>query len=364
MKLVNRLRDFEIKEYWKGSLIRVLAYTINVSGQGVVILITFIIYVNNGGVLRYSNIYCGASILLVAHTLMTGSVAMGMMQSGLYISTCNRTKEALLSQEIKPLNKLEHEVGAISFIDVNSSWYPICERIDPKATNNFIATIDNIDDIFGGITFKIEPRELCAIVGSVGSGKSKLLQTILGETFTSGGEIKIGGSVAYVEQEPWIINGSIRRNILMGQPYDQVKYESVLNCCCLLEDLNAMTHGDLTNVGEHGCTLSGGQKARIALARAVYSDKDIYLLDDPFSAIDSRVAENILKLCIKGRLKRKTIIMVTNHLYFLPFCSKILLMDNSRVIYEGNYDGLRKEEWALEMLGKSNVGNTLEENSN
>ncbi|CAG9320126.1 unnamed protein product [Blepharisma stoltei] len=358
MNMISLIRGYEISEYWKSTILKIFAYGVNISGQGIIILITFALYIRISGPLEYSNIYCGMSILMISYSYMTGNVALGMLQRGLYISTCNRTKEALMSQHVKKYPHQENAIGAISFREVNSSWAPMPETApDPKLTHGFVSTLDNIDESLGGYNFTVEPGELCAVIGSVGSGKTKLLHTILGETFIYGGEIKMGGSLAYVEQEPWIIAGTVKDNILMSEPYEQSKYESVLKCCCLEEDVNAMSNGDNTHVGEHGCNLSGGQRARISLARAVYADKDIYLLDDPFSAVDARVAENILKVCIKGRLKRKTIIMVTNQLYYLPFCSKILLVDNGKIIFEGNYDKLRHEEWALEMIGKNGENN-------
>mmetsp|Transcript_22268 Transcript_22268/g.21961 ORF Transcript_22268/g.21961 Transcript_22268/m.21961 type:complete len:714 (+) Transcript_22268:220-2361(+) len=229
------------------------------------------------------------------------------------------------------------------------------EREDVLHTSNGLVTssADSPSYVLKNVTFHVEPGELCAIVGSVACGKSTVLQTILGETFLVGGDVIVGGSVAYVEQEPWIITGTFRDNIVMGHEYEPEFYENTIQCCALSEDLEKMKYGDKTLVGERGNSLSGGQKARIAIARAVYSSKDIYLLDDPLSAVDSKVADKLFSVCIKGMLREKTRILVTNQVHFLPQCDKIILLDSGRVVFCGTYEDMQKEEWALEMIGQN-----------
>jgi len=136
-----------------------------------------------------------------------------------------------------------------------------------------------------------------AICGTVGSGKSSLLSSIIGEIQKLSGTMKISGSKAYVPQSPWILTGNIRENILFGNPYDAAKYDRTVGACALWKDFELFPHGDLTEIGERGINMSGGQKQRIQIARAVYQDADIYLLDDPFSAVDAHTGTQLFKVC-------------------------------------------------------------------
>jgi len=136
-----------------------------------------------------------------------------------------------------------------------------------------------------------------AICGMVGSGKSSLLSCILGEMPKRDGSVRVSGSKAYVPQTAWILSGNIRDNILFGNPYDDEKYERVINACALTKDFDLLPNGDLTDIGERGINMSGGQKQRIQIARSMYGDADIYLFDDPFSAVDAHTGSKIFKVC-------------------------------------------------------------------
>jgi ABC-type multidrug transport system fused ATPase/permease subunit len=156
--------------------------------------------------------------------------------------------------------------------------------------------------------------ELILVTGPVGCGKSTLLSTILGELPVSAGKITCSGKIAHVSQCPWVFSGTIRSNILFGKRYDPRQYEAVLQACDLEKDINSFPDRDATRIGERGTILSGGQRIRIALARAVYSDAEIYLLDDPLGAVDSKVGRNLFELCIQGILAKKIRILVTHQL--------------------------------------------------
>lgn len=149
--------------------------------------------------------------------------------------------------------------------------------------------------------------------GSVGCGKSSLCSALLGEMVKHNGAVFVGARVAYCSQQPWIQNLTVRDNILFGLLYDRNKYEKVLDACALTADLASLPAGDSTEIGERGMNLSGGQKARIALARACYSDASVYLLDSPLSAVDAIVQNDIFQKCMLGLLKNKTIILVTHN---------------------------------------------------
>ncbi|XP_061347250.1 ABC transporter C family member 4-like [Gastrolobium bilobum] len=190
------------------------------------------------------------------------------------------------------------------------------------------------------INLEINKGELTAIVGTVGSGKSSLLASILGEMHKISGKVQVCGSTAYVAQTSWIQNGTIEENILFGRPMDRRQYNEVVRVCCLEKDLEMMEFGDQTEIGERGINLSGGQKQRIQLARAVYQDCDIYLLDDVFSAVDAHTGTEIFKECVRGVLKGKTIILVTHQVDFLHNVDLIMVMRDGTIVQSGKYNDL------------------------
>lgn len=194
-----------------------------------------------------------------------------------------------------------------------------------------------------GIDFTIRPGESLVILGRVGSGKSSILMSILGDLPIVSGDLTLYGRVSYASQEPWIFSGTVEENILFGSEYDDKRFEEVIHACALYRDLELLPNGKKTLVGERGISISGGQKARVNLARAIYYDADIFLLDDPLSAVDSSVAKHIFENCIKGYLKDKTVILATHQIQFAKDSSKILVVEQGRQIAFGNYQDLSKQ---------------------
>ncbi|KAJ9697058.1 hypothetical protein PVL29_009009 [Vitis rotundifolia] len=191
-----------------------------------------------------------------------------------------------------------------------------------------------------GIQMKVERGMRVAVCGMVGSGKSSFLSCILGEIPKISGEVRICGSAAYVSQSAWIQSGNIEENILFGSPMDRAKYKKVLHACSLKKDLELLSHGDQTIIGDRGINLSGGQKQRVQLARALYQDADIYLLDDPFSAVDAHTGSELFKEYIMTALATKTVIFVTHQVEFLPAADMILVLKEGHIIQAGKYDDL------------------------
>ncbi|KAK9726300.1 hypothetical protein RND81_05G204600 [Saponaria officinalis] len=190
------------------------------------------------------------------------------------------------------------------------------------------------------INLNIKKGQLAAIVGTVGSGKSSLLSSLLGEMHRLRGKVRVCGTTAYVAQTSWIQNGTIEENILFGLPMNRNKYTEILRVCCLEKDMEMMEYGDQTEIGERGINLSGGQKQRIQLARAVYQDCDIYLLDDVFSAVDAHTGSEIFKECVRGALRDKTVILVTHQVDFLHNVDLIMVMRDGKIVQAGKYDSL------------------------
>uniref|UniRef100_A0A672K344 Canalicular multispecific organic anion transporter 1-like n=1 Tax=Sinocyclocheilus grahami TaxID=75366 RepID=A0A672K344_SINGR len=220
--------------------------------------------------------------------------------------------------------------------------------------------------ILFSVSLDIKPGRLVAVVGAVGSGKTSLISALLGELHSLRGRINIKGSVAYVPQQAWIQNTTLKDNILFGSNLDEEHYLSVVDACALGPDLDLLPGRDQTEIGVKGINLSGGQKQRVSLARAVYSSADVYLLDDPLSAVDSHVGKHLFERVIgpKGLLKDKTRILVTHGISFLPYVDEIIVLVNGVVSEVGSYDGLRASKGAfsefLETYGKDESNNADE----
>lgn len=196
------------------------------------------------------------------------------------------------------------------------------------------------------INFQAKKGELACIVGKVGSGKTALIQSILGNLFRIKGFATVHGSVAYVSQVPWIMNGTVKDNILFGHKYDKEFYDKTIRACALTIDLAILMDGDQTLVGEKGISLSGGQKARLSLARAVYARADTYIMDDPLAAVDEHVAKHLIEHVLgpNGLLHSKTKVLSTNKISVLSIADSITLLENGEIIQQGTYSEVTKDE--------------------
>ncbi|KAF1324581.1 Abc transporter c family member 2, partial [Globisporangium splendens] len=243
--------------------------------------------------------------------------------------------------------------GSISVRDAHFAWSrPVSsadvivvtvdhDKVDAAdIANNNIVAMPSTGFTLEGINVEIDPGQLVMIVGTVGSGKSSFLSGILGEMSLLNGDLHVSGEISFVSQESWIRNSSVRDNILFEAAFDTEQYEKVLEASQLALDLNALPNGDQTEIGERGINLSGGQKARVAIARAIYrSDYDILILDDPLSAVDPHVAHAIFEQCIVGLAKDKTRLLVLNsHYDLLVHADKILVVQDGRIAADGTYD--------------------------
>ncbi|ERN09249.1 hypothetical protein AMTR_s00149p00037740 [Amborella trichopoda] len=201
-----------------------------------------------------------------------------------------------------------------------------------------------------GIQLQVKRGMRVAVCGTVGSGKSSLLSSILGEMPKLAGRVRVNGTKAYVPQTPWILSGNVRENILFGRGYDTAKYEETIQACALVKDFELFSNGDLTEIGERGINMSGGQKQRIQIARAIYQDADIYILDDPFSAVDAHTGTQLFEECLMKILKDKTLIYVTHQVEFLPAADLILVMQDGRIAQAGKFDELLEQKIGFELL--------------
>ncbi|KAK2962825.1 Multidrug resistance-associated protein [Blattamonas nauphoetae] len=199
------------------------------------------------------------------------------------------------------------------------------------------------NSVLNDISITIPKGTLTMIVGSVGSGKSSLAEVLSGGLECLNGSVRVDGSVTFCAQSPWIANNTVRGNIVFGAKFDKSRYSETLRVCALDEDMSALAEGDGTMIGEKGVTLSGGQKARIQLARAVYAQKDILVVDDPLSAVDGRVGRFVMDECFCGVLKGKTVVMVTNELRFLDRADQVIVLEGGRIKAHGRLEELGKQ---------------------
>ncbi|KAK2158848.1 hypothetical protein NP493_1768g00015 [Ridgeia piscesae] len=202
-------------------------------------------------------------------------------------------------------------------------------------------TWDGAVSVLKEIDLHVPRGRLVAIVGDVGSAKSSLLSAMLGEMTRLSGTCAVQGSVAYVPQHPWIQNATLRDNILFGRVHVSTRYQEVISACALLPDLQTLPAGDNTEIGEKGINLSGGQRHRVSLARAVYQDTDVYLLDDPLSAVDVHVAKHLFQHVIgpTGLLAHKTRLLATHNITVLPLVDIIVVLNEGRIVDVGTYEG-------------------------
>lgn len=240
-----------------------------------------------------------------------------------------RTRDFLVSDELQSnaVNKVDptNVYGDDTVIVRNANFAWSNEDTEPTALKD--------------ISYVARKGELSCIVGKVGSGKTSFLKALLGELYLQSGSVTMKGSVAYVSQDMWLTNSTLRENILFGHRYDPVFYELTLEACALKPDIELLPDGDQTEIGEMGITLSGGQKARVSFARAVYARADIYLLDDPLSAVDEHVATHIMEnvLSSDGILASKTRVFATNSIHALSKADSIVLLENQRIVERSTY---------------------------
>lgn len=240
---------------------------------------------------------------------------------------------------------------------------PLLSASDPQ-----LALSDAVPDaprvapsVLHDISLVIPAGKLTLIVGAVGAGKSSLLCGLLGEMKRKAGTVKIVGSIGYCAQTAWIQNNNVKANILFGLPFDAERYAAVIRSCALTRDLRVLPDGDLTEIGEKGINLSGGQRQRVNLARAVYFDSDIVLMDDPLSAVDAHVSKYLFSECIQGALKGKTRVLVTHQLQYLPQSDHVVFLKDGRVREQGSFASLMAADAEFAQLFKTYGGGGAEE---
>ncbi|NWH91829.1 MRP4 protein, partial [Aegithalos caudatus] len=348
-ELVNGLRRKEIAMVMKSSYLRGLNLASFFVASKITVFMTFMAWVLLGNVISASKVFVAVSLYGAVRLTVTLFFPAAVERVSESVISIRRIKNFLMLDEVshfKPQQHGNNENIILHVQDLTCYWD---KSLETPALQQ--------------ISFTVRRGELLAVIGPVGAGKSSLLSAVLGELPKDKGLINVTGRIAYVSQQPWVFSGTVRSNILFDKEYEREKYENVLKVCALKKDLELLENGDLTVIGDRGATLSGGQKARVNLARlvAVYQDADIYLLDDPLSAVDAEVGRHLFEKCICQALHQKISVLVTHQLQYLRAANQILILKDGKMVGKGTYAEflrsgidfaslLKKEEEVVEQL--------------
>ncbi|KAI1073683.1 P-loop containing nucleoside triphosphate hydrolase protein [Whalleya microplaca] len=322
-------------------------------------MLSFIVYSKSGHRLIAANVFSSVTLFSTLRVPFNAlSAAVGQVTEGW--AALKRLEAFFLAEEHREDTIWDHRShSAISLERAGFSWgqaYNPRDVVKSKELGKYPRTMPfSLADI----DFSVHHGELLAVVGSVGSGKSSLLSALAGQMRKTEGDFVIGAGVTsriVCPQNAWIQHATLKENVLFGRPMHHEFYDRVIEACCLKADIQALPAGDDTDVGERGINLSGGQRQRVNLARAIYADTDIVLMDDPLSAVDAHVGRHIFEHAICGMLKDKTRILVTHEHQALSQCRRILWLDNGRVKALGTYASLLQTESNFRVMVSAATG--------
>ncbi|EDV28182.1 uncharacterized protein TRIADDRAFT_21627 [Trichoplax adhaerens] len=343
---IERLRNAELKSLKGRKYLDALCVYFWATTPVIISILTFATYAALGNRLTAAKVFTSVALFnmlisplnafpWVLNGLMEAWVSVKRVQKFLSVEEFDSEKYYSIIQR----NRSEHE------IEINSGTFTWQPSYNDHTESERPSIVD--------IAISASPGQLVGIVGKVGSGKSSLLGAMTGELRKITGQISIPqrqSGFGIFTQEPWIQQGTIKENILFGKAYNESAYKATIFACALEEDLRILPAGDCTEIGENGVTLSGGQKARLTLARAVYQDKEIYLLDDPLAAVDSHVAQHLFQHCILGILKHKTRILCTHQTQFLRQADVVTVLDAGRIIQSGPPESVLDSETSVSTI--------------
>ena len=315
------------------------------AGIGLMLLISLTLFVKAGNEMHPSEIFFLLAIFFYSQSSSVTVIVIGVVSIFEILGAFKRLEQVLLVQELQKEKPKPEENPSLFLSGAEFSWNeekPPAERINSQ------------DSHVSEINFQIENNGLIIVAGESGSGKTTLLVGLLQEIFLRSGEYRVNGNISYAAEQPWLIPDTVKKNIILGMELHEEKYRKVLKSCDLLKDLEMLPKGDESVIGDRGVTLSGGQKSRIGLARALYSDSDIFLFDDPLSAVDTEVGNHLFK-AIKELSEKKIVILATHQLHFLPQADKIIVLDNQSQIFCGTSDELEMDISVKAKLGSINL---------
>ncbi|KAF9968069.1 hypothetical protein BGZ70_006870 [Mortierella alpina] len=396
---VMMLRSIELGYIWKANLMRAINLSIYFFFQPLVMLFAFVAYWLQGKTLTPDKVFVSLTLFSTLRMSMTSYFPQAIEAIAEVRVSVRRITDFLLLPELKSIDINDHENREdvdhhdldldsthrngdtlVEMRDASFSWTVSTESKneilelsakEQKEAQELSKQEDNDTPILlnspqktilSDITMTLHRDELLAIVGPVGCGKSSFCMALLQEMPLVSGSLIFGDgqpnedcqgvrrrpiSMSYSAQSPWNIAGSIKSNILFGSKFDQERYDSVIRACDLTRDLTLFPQGDATLIGEKGVILSGGQRARVSLARAAYRDSDVYILDDPLSAVDPKVGRALFDNCINGLLKNKARVLVTHQLQYIKDCENVIVIEQGKITHKGSVDQVMKEEVEL-----------------
>ncbi|TMW55712.1 hypothetical protein Poli38472_010594 [Pythium oligandrum] len=360
---VREIREEEIRLIRRYDYLRVRNMVMLTLANVMMTMACFIVFIYQGNSMTVPTTF---TILSLANT---SRQPFNIFSNAIVFSTeafasLDRISKFLGADEVELLNGasqahlLQKGEGIIEISDADFTWGAESNESVPRP-------------ILQNINLSLQPGSLTIVVGAVGSGKSSLVSAMLGEMHRLRGTSAVRGSIAYASQQAWIQHNSVRENILFGKPFDQQHYDAVISACQMRRDLDILENGDATEIGERGINLSGGQKARVSLARVMYRrESDVVVMDDPLSALDVHVANAVFFDCVLGLVKSKTRVLVLNaHYHLLPHAGRILVMQEGRIVGDGSFDDMKArfsflEDHALEKAALADGGAGLPNKSN
>ncbi|KAG5875254.1 hypothetical protein JTB14_011933 [Gonioctena quinquepunctata] len=351
-KLIRYARKSELKVVIKSSYVRALFMTFNLFTTKAALFCTLLTMALTDQEITATKAFVFMSYFNILSQTMSSMFVRGISEIAELFVSIKRLQEFMTNEEFQAIVNTQNNNDS----KFGHNKYPISIRSLTAKWNLALA-----DDALKNINMDIRSGQLIGLIGPVGSGKSSLLQTILGELEVTSGSIDVNGSISYASQEAWVFAATVRQNITFGAEYDKTRYNEVVRACALEKDFIQFPNGDLTIVGDRGASLSGGQKARINLARAVYRDTDIYLLDDPLSAVDIHVSKHLYDECINGYLAGKTRILVTHQVHHLKDADNIIIFNDGAVEDEGTFQQLSNSDNVYAKLLTSEPEPTEEE---
>lgn len=350
-KLIGQMRRSEMNSIRQMNLLRGILLSFEITLGRIAIFVSLLGFVLGGGELTAERAFCVTAFYNILRRTVSKFFPSGMSQFAELLVSMRRITNFMMREEANVIDmserrdeKAEEEQHLLKEVEKRS--YPVGIGKEPDTLVEIKALRarwgqEQHDPVLNNVNMSLRRGQLVAVIGPVGSGKSSLIQAILGELPPESGSVQVSGKYSYASQEPWLFNASVRDNILFGLPMDKQRYRTVLKRCALERDLELL-HGDGTIVGERGASLSGGQRARICLARAVYRRADVYLLDDPLSAVDTHVGRHLFDECMRGFLGKQLVILVTHQLQFLEDADLIVIMDKGVISACGTYEEMLK----------------------
>ncbi|KAF8936493.1 hypothetical protein BGZ58_004095 [Dissophora ornata] len=390
------LRSIELGYIWKSNLMRASNMAIYFFFQPLIALFVFVTYWLQGKTLTPDKVFVSLTLFNVMRLTMTSFFPKALETIAETRVSVRRITDFMLLPELRGIenefqtktqdsaNEPGSGMGArvektldlsllVEMRDASFSW-----RVASNEKNEILElsakeqesqmhekaqeSTDNLTmnspkkAILNNVTMTLRRDELLAIVGPVGCGKSSFCMALLQEmplvsgSFVLANQEKGRVTMSYSAQSPWIFAGTIKSNILFGSQLNQERYDKVIKACELTRDLSLFPQGDATIIGEKGVTLSGGQRARVSLARAAYRESDIYILDDPLSAVDPKVGRALFDNCINGLMKGKARVLVTHQLQYIKDCGNVIVLEQGQVTHTGRVDVVMQEEVEVEKI--------------